>query len=143
MTALAQDRKIEWRPGNELEYPVASGALIYGGALCALDLQGNLIPASDTAGLLLAGVATDRFDNSLGAAGELQAVVRRRGVIRCAFATTATQAVVGKAAYAVDDQTVALAAGSTGKVYVGVITGVIDGSNVFVDLERAGVYPTA
>jgi len=141
MTALAQDQKIEWRPGNELGFPVAAGALIYGGALCALNSSGNLVRASDTAGLRFAGVAVERFDNGNGAAGELTATVRRRGVFKCAIAAAA-QADVGKTAYVVDDQTVALAGGSTNKVYVGVIAGVIDGTHVWVDLDRAGVYPT-
>jgi hypothetical protein len=141
MAALTQDNKLEWKPGNELPYPVAANALIYGGALCALDSTGNLVRGSDTAGLKFAGVAVDRCDNSLGAAGAVTATVRRRGGFRCAIAA-ATQADVGKAVYAVDDQTVALAAGSTNKVYAGVIAGVIDGTHVWVDFDRAGVYPT-
>jgi len=141
MAALTQDCKLEWKPGNELGYPVAAGKIIYGGALCALNAQGYLVPASDTSGLKIAGVAVERADNTQGADGEATAVVRRHGVCRCAIAA-ATQADVGKTAYAVDDQTVALAAGSTQKVYAGVIAGVINGTAVWVDLDRAGVYPT-
>jgi len=141
MTALTGDRRLERRDGVELDFPVAAATRIYGGALVATNTSGYLVPGGDTAGYKFAGVASGWFDNTSGANGELIAVVRRRGVINCAIAS-AVQADVGKSVFLADDQTVAFAAGTENKIYVGVIAGVIDGTNVWVDIDRAGVYPT-
>jgi hypothetical protein len=134
--SLSKDRRLERKDGVEQGFPVKTGSTIYGGALVATDATGYLVRGSDTAALIFQGVAMERQDNALGQNGDLTCIVRRRGLIACLIAA-ATQADVGKNVFLADDQTVALTASSTNKIFCGVIAGIIDGTTVWVDIEPA------
>jgi hypothetical protein len=116
--ALTADTPAKIMEGDFADYPIAASMKIYEGALVAIDktsgLAKNLI--ADT-GDFLAGVAQKLCDNSAGAGAALKVHVRRgRGsklTIQCAV-TGATQAGVGLAVYASDENTFTMTA-STNK----------------------------
>lgn len=128
---LSADRATAYRDGLEQELPVAASTLIYAGSLVAVNADGYAVPAADIAGLVVMGVAMSRADNSAGAAGDMQVVVRRRGVYRFR-GSGLTQAQVGRDMYAVDDETVAAAAVTTNDVKVGHLIGYISASDGWV-----------
>lgn len=138
MTALSNDKQYQRRDGDVVGYPVEAGKIIYLGALVGLNAARYAEPAADAAGMRFAGVAThSRCDNSAGADGDATVVVYRRGLHRLAIATAVTQADVGKNVYAVDDQTVDLAAATTNDVWIGTIVKVESAAVVWVDIEPA------
>jgi len=128
---LSADRATAYRDGLEQELPVAASTLIYAGSLVAVDAAGYAVPAADAAGLVVMGVAMARADNSAGAAGDIQVVVRRRGVFRFKGSGLA-QAQVGQDMYAVDDQTVAAASVTTNDIKVGRLVAYISASDGWV-----------
>ena len=132
MTALTEDKKLEYMEGTRQALPVASGATIYTGALVCMNTSGEAVPATDTAGLKLAGWAVDQpgHDNMV--------VVHRKGIFRVALGTTLDQTNVGNAVYIVDDQTVDLAATTTNDGAAGVIVEILNnGAEAFIDIEPA------
>jgi hypothetical protein len=139
MTALTSDRNTEYSLGDLLSVPVAAGTTIYAGSLVALDADGHAVPAADTAGLTLAGVAIARVDNSAGADGALNVIVRRRGRYRLASASALTQASLGSSVYAADDQTVALGADVVNNVAAGVIDKVEGAADCWVSIDAAAL----
>lgn len=144
MAAATQDRRKTQR--KYLERMLADGALLaasttlFNGTIVAADASGNLKPAADTAALTVLGVAGRKMINSAGVAGHptngpkasLQA-----GVFK--FATTGANAItvadVGKNCYALDDQTVVRAAGTTNSILVGVVEGMADDGDVWVKVN--------
>jgi hypothetical protein len=137
MTALSMDRNTEYSLGDLLSVPVAASTRVFAGSLVCVDANGFAVPADDAAGLLLAGVATAQADNRTGSDGDLSVVVRRRGRFRFASGSPLDQSSVGQKAYAVDDQTVALAAGVSNSVAVGVIDKVESSSSGWVSIDAA------
>ena len=137
MTALAMDRNTEYSLGDLLSVPVAASARIFAGSLVCVGADGYAVPAADTAGLLLAGVATAQADNRTGQDGDLSVVVRRRGRFRFGSSSALDQSSVGAKAFALDDQTVALAAGVSHSVAVGVIDKVESASSGWVSIDAA------
>ncbi|WP_270815176.1 hypothetical protein [Hungatella effluvii] len=101
--------------GRYLYLPVKAGALIYQGAMVALDSQGHAVPANKTAGLKAAGRAEETADNRTGADGEIMINVLRGVFIWDNSAANAlTEADVLGPCYMEDDQTVgSLADGSS------------------------------
>lgn len=77
MTALTQDRNTLRRDGVQTEPPVAAGARIYGGALVAINAAGFAVPGSTATGLIGAGVAEQRADNTGAAAGAIRVRLNR------------------------------------------------------------------
>lgn len=114
MTALAKDRPTQKKGQGRLQaYPVAASTKIYSGALVALNSSGYAVPAADTAGHKVVGVATAQVDNSTGSAGDLSVVVESgTGVL--VNATSITLAMVGKQMFVVDDNTVDDGVGTNG-----------------------------
>lgn len=131
---------VEVLPGKKY-VPIAANVAIFMGAIAALDANGRAVPASDTAGLKVAGMCEETCDNTGGAAGALS-IVARKGVFRYANSATnpVTQALVGKDCYIEDDSTVA----STGthKVRAGVVVE-IDNEGVWVDMRGQNRVPAA
>jgi len=74
-------------------------------------VAGFAVPASATAGIVV-GRATKLVDNLTGIDGALQVAIDE-GTYYFAADVPATQANVGKLAYAADDQTVTMTAGAT------------------------------
>lgn len=92
--------------------PIATGQLIFQGALVSVNAAGFLIEAGDTANTVFKGIAVQGTGGvTTGANGELSTQIIEKGVVLLNY-TGATQAQVGDLAYIVDDDTVA-AAGTT------------------------------
>lgn len=127
--ALTSERITPFRDGVEFSDPVAAGVVIYVGALVALDAAGNLVPGATATGLKARGVAMETVDNSAGAAGADNCLVRA-GVARFGNDGTITRADIGATAYIVDDETVA----------DNDATGTRSAAGVIVDVDADGVW---
>lgn len=127
MTALTADRKTDIRDGEVLTLQVAAAAVIYAGALVAVNATGFLAPAVAGAGIVM-GKADGYVDNTSGADGDVSLEVRT-GLLKYINDGTITVADIGADAYVVDDQTVAAA----GTVVAGAIKSV-DSDGVFIQV---------
>lgn len=136
MSAASADRNAGKKDGVIVSYKVDTNTQIYKDTLVSL-VAGYLQPADDTSGDLFAGVAMENVDNNPGAAGALNCRVWKQGVFTFVYGGTATQADVGKAVYAVDDQTVDLVGVTTNDILVGYITEVLTATSVRVRINRA------
>jgi hypothetical protein len=142
MAALTRDRATPYREGVKVEYPVATGMKIYAGSLVCVNANGFAVPAADTTGFRLAGVALEQEFN-LGADGAKNVRVLRQGVFEF-DAASITQAMVGEPMYAVDDHTFAplsenLIAGFLGckiGVKVGVLVKYESPTKGWIDIAR-------
>lgn len=94
--------------GELLSVDVAASTKVEAGNLAALDADGYLVPAADTVGLTVIGVADETQDNSDGADGDLSCKVRRKKAFLFENSATnaVTQALVGKNVYVEDSVTV-------------------------------------
>lgn len=102
--SLSYSRKIE----------IASGAVIYTGAVTAVNASGKAVPASDTAGLTVAGICEGCADGFASL---------RSGVFLLDNGSSAEQLSVsdiGKVVYALDDHTVGKR-GGTNRVRAGIL----------------------
>lgn len=132
---LSKDRDTKRRDGVQFSHPVASAAVIYAGALVALNAGGYAVPGSTATTLTAVGVAQERVDNSAGADGDLRVEVRR-GVFKFANSAAAdqiTRAEIGDSAYIVDDQTVAKTNGTSTRSVAGIIRDV-DADGVWIEI---------
>jgi diaminopimelate epimerase len=135
MAALTADRNTPHRDGTVFHDTVAADAVIFTGALCALDAGGDAVPAT-SGGNAARGVAHHAADNTGGADGDIR-VELRRGVYRFdngAGGAALARADIGAVAYVVDDQTV----GKTGTAVAGVMVD-IDDVGVWVDVGRYSI----
>lgn len=74
MAALSDDRQTQIRSGGSTRMGlglIAANTKIYFGSLIAKNASGYLVPASDTAGLKVVGIAQQQVDNTGGSAGAL------------------------------------------------------------------------
>lgn len=134
--SLTRDRNTPRRENDEYGRPVAASAVIYQGALVALDASGNAVPGSASATLTADGRAEETVDNTGGAAGD-QVVRVRKGTFRynnSAAGDEITAAEIGDTAYIVDDETVAKTDGSASRSAAGVITDV-DSDGVWIRFD--------
>jgi hypothetical protein len=118
MTALTADRNTEIKQlKRAMKYPVAASTTIYAGAMVAVNTSGYLVPAADTVGYRVVGLADEQVDNSSGSNGDLWCLVRT-GL--ASFENDSTDAVaqvnIGHHVYVQDDNTVA----SAGNVVAGI-----------------------
>lgn len=104
--SLSADKALNQRAGVEIALPVAADAVIWLGALVAVNATGYALPATATGGLTVVGVAQTRVDNTGGSAGDLSVVVRR-GQEWLLKGSSLAQSAVGDPVYVVDDETVA------------------------------------
>lgn len=137
MTALAEDKAIQRSDGVTLDFPVAASQTIYGGAFVCVNANGYALPGSDTTALIFEGVANEQKDNASGSNGDLDVVLRRRGLVKAILDTAITQANVGDNVFLVDDQTVDLTANVTHNIYCGIIAKYIDTTHAWIDIEPA------
>lgn len=107
MAALTADRKIisKWT-GRTMAIPVAASTTIYNGALVAVNTSGYAVPAANTVGFRVIGVATKKADNSSGSAGDISVQVSTGVFAFKNDADAIAQADVGRRCYVQDDQTV-------------------------------------
>ena len=137
MTVLSEDKQIELQDGVEKDFSVAANEKIFGGALCCVNANGYALEGSDTANLIFQGIAMDQKDNSSGSNGDLDVVLRRRGLVKAIMDTAITIANVGDNVFLVDDQTVDLTANVTHNIFCGIIAGYIDTTHAWIDIEPA------
>lgn len=140
MTALAKDLLIQKKGQGRLQaYPAAASAKIYAGALVALNSAGYAVPAGDTAGHKVVGVATAQVDNSAGSNGTLSVVVES-GTAFLFTATSITQAMVGKQMFVVDDNNFDDAVGTNG-VTAGILLEYLSTTSGYLFIPEAGAVP--
>lgn len=115
MTALADNRLTDEKGDCALArtfpaLPVAASTEIFQGSMVAINLSGYLVPASADPTLRVLGRAEEYVDNSTGSAGDKTCKVKRGifGWVNSAGTLAVSDAHVGRIAYAVDDQTVAI-----------------------------------
>lgn len=137
MTVLSEDKQIELQDGVEKDFSVAASEKIFGGALVCVNAGGYALEGSDTAGLIFQGVAMEQQDNSDGSNGDLDVVLRRRGLVKCILDTAITIANIGDNVFLVDDQTVDLTGNVTHNIFCGIIAGYIDTTHAWIDIEPA------
>jgi hypothetical protein len=138
MTALSADKNNPQRSdGEDLGFPVAATACVYGGALACVNAAGYALAGSDTSGLIFQGMALEQKDNSSGSNGDLTVVLKRRGLVKCILDTAITQANVGDNVFLVDDQTVDLVGNVSNNIFCGIIAGYIDTTHAWIDIEPA------
>ncbi len=101
MTALTADRDTRSKASDIRGYPVAASTTIYKGSLVAVNSAGYLVPAADTAGFRVAGVAHEKVANS-GSAGDKTCLVESGRAYRFG-ATSIVQGHVGQMMFVVDD----------------------------------------
>jgi hypothetical protein len=137
--AATASRNTDTRPGNSISLPLAAATKIFKGTLVARDAAGRAVPASDTAGLRVVGMAAEDVDNSAGLADALSITIEL-GIFQ--FENSATNAVdpddIGKMAVVEDDNTVAET--STNRVCAGRIIEVSTAA-VWVDTRYAFFGP--
>jgi hypothetical protein len=134
---LAADKTLEYTDGVELDFPVINADIVYGGSFACVNAAGYALPGSDTAGLIFAGVAMHRADNSLGNAGDVSVTLRRRGLFKATLGHAITQANVGDNVFLVDDESVDLTAYVSNLIFCGVIAKYIDSTHAMIDIEPA------
>ena len=138
MAQLTTNYEANEKAGSLAAYNVLAGTRIWRGALTSTsDASGYLVPAQDASGQTFCGVAFEPGDNSAGADGAVGVRVQKTGSFVYGITGARTQNVVGKKAYAVDDNTVSLAGGTAQAVYVGDIIGLVGAAQVRVRIDRA------
>jgi hypothetical protein len=135
MANLTAVRAIQRGQGVIRPYKVAASTKIFAGALVGVNTSssGYATNLDDSANRKFVGIADKTCDNTNGAAGAKKVRVWAQGVVDLAC-TGADQTWVGQKVFAVDNQTVALAATTTNDVQVGVVTEVVSATKVFVAL---------
>lgn len=129
-------RKASTDRQDGLVYPFKMGVEeVFEGALVAINAAGYAVNAGDDANAVVVGVADQSVDNSGGSAGDKEIQVRRSGVFTFVANFSAAQADVNTLCYAVDNQTVDLAANTTNDILVGRIVEVLSSSKVRVDIR--------
>ena len=131
---LAADAKLEYKDGVEVDLPLAASVTIFTGAFTALNADGYLNPGADTAGFIFAGVSREHAEGG-SAAGDVSALVRRKGLVKATIGSTITRANVGDKVYLVSDDTLDLAANTTNDILAGIIVEFIDSTHAWVDIE--------
>jgi len=133
MSALSADRNTKQRAAELSEYPVAASTTVYSGSLVCINTSGYAIPAANTAGYKLVGIAQEQADNSSGSNGDISVKVKRVG----AWSLTSSGLAItdeGAAVYVSDDQTVST---TPGHVFAGVILDYVSATEAWVDIEPA------
>ena len=114
--AMTADVPVRLLEGDFADYPIAATMKIFEGALVSIDVTSgyakNLVAAATD---IFAGVAYRLCDNSAGAAGAKKVRVRRGNHGKMyiqAPVVGATQAGVGDAVYAIDENSLTMTAGT-------------------------------
>jgi len=134
MTALTQNRNTPSKAGVDHNDPVAAATKIYQGSIVCLNAAGNAVPGATATTLIARGRALAYVDNSAGSAGDL-AVPTEAGIFRLTNDGSINRSHIGKAAYIVDDQTVAATDGTGTRSVAGRIDDV-DAAGVWVEIGR-------
>jgi hypothetical protein len=129
------ERNTHTKQGSLIGLPVAASTKIEAGKMVAVNATGYLVEASDTASIIVVGVADETIDNSAGANGALTCLVKRAQLFKMKNGTaTVTQASVGSNVYVEDDESVEIASGPTNDIVAGKCLGVeSDGVWIWID----------
>lgn len=119
LTAITAGRRRYGDMAGLMEVDVLNAAEIFKDALVCIDANGYAIPATDTAGIYVAGIATEY---ALGSAVAGAVKCKVKFGVRALFAATGiTRAMMGEPMYVVDDNTVDNT--STNGVLAGIMVG--------------------
>ena len=132
MTAITARKDTRRQEAVILPFKVEENTKIVEGALVSVNAAGYAVNATDTASERVVGVASAEADNTGGADGAIDVTVWTGGAHSFVAAFSAAISNIGDKVYAVDNQTVDLAATTTNDVLVGVIVGVESSSQVRV-----------
>lgn len=134
--ALVKDRDTQRRDGVLLSDPVAANAVIFAGALYAINAAGFAVPATAVAAQRTRGVAQSSVNNTGGGDGG-KSVSGRRGAWfnfkNSAAADEIKRLDIGADCYVVDDETVAKTSNTNARPKAGVIRDV-DAAGVWVEV---------
>ena len=128
------DRKTPMKDAELIPVPVAAAAVIGAGKIVVANATGYAAPGSTATTLTYLGRADEAVDNTGGADGDINILVRRKKAFK--FKNEATDLVVqadlGKTCYIVDDETVAKTDGTSTCSAAGKVVG-IDSDGVWVE----------
>ncbi len=116
MAALGAPTAISTRDGKTCTLPVLAATKIYAGAIVAVDADGYAVNATDTANLVVRGIADETVDNTEGADGALTIRVRRGAAFLLESDDSPTP---GETCYVRDNAGVQSAASATNDIAVG------------------------
>ncbi|MCH9780603.1 MAG: hypothetical protein K0U36_04885 [Alphaproteobacteria bacterium] len=133
MTAATKDRYFAYRAGETAGYAVAASTTIFAGVVVEVNASGYVTNATAGANKHYMGVTTETANNSGGANGDAEVIVRQRGTVGLQNNSTnaITASNIGGLAYLADNQTVDSLA--TGRTALGRIEA-IDSEYVWVQL---------
>ena len=134
---LTAPRNTAQRTGHYIAMNVASGSVIYAGAIVAVNASGFAVQAGDVAGESVIGRCEHGKNNSGFAYAATNLVTIQRGVFEWDNAGDVTAADIGKIAYVTDSQTVNKTGGGN-NVIAGEIVDV-DANGVWVDTDHVGI----
>jgi hypothetical protein len=132
MTALTRDRNTPLKNAEVIAVLAAAGAVIHAGAIVVANASGFAAPGSTATGLSYLGRAEEAVDNTGGADGAANVLVRRLNAFKWANDGSITQASLMKTAYIVDDQTLAATDGAGTRSAAGRIVG-LDTDGVWIE----------
>ena len=140
MAALTKDRNtLNKELGRAISVPLLANAIVFAGGMAARDATGFVVPASDTAGLKVIGWFDEGGDNTGGADGDLEVIVRK-GVagFNNDGGTVVDQADLGNEVFVSDDQTVEKIAGVANNIRAGTLDRLEDGQ-AFIKFDEHAV----
>ncbi|MFH1796273.1 MAG: hypothetical protein ABIF45_17425 [Pseudomonadota bacterium] len=130
--AATKDLEIPGRSGDRFGYSVLAATRIWRKTLVAITAAGLAVPAGTVGAVAIVGLAEAHVDNREGVDGD-RTVEALRGCFGFIFA--ADEADIGRAVYAIDDQTLSFD-GSGGRLIVGTVAGIGDG-RTWIDIPLA------
>lgn len=133
MTATAKDRNTPMKDGELVAVPVAANAVIPAGVIVVANATGFAANGTTATGLTYLGRSDEAVDNTGGADGAKNILVRRGKAFLFdnLGADPVTQASLGKLCYIADNQTVAGTSASNTRSAAGTVIGV-DADGVWV-----------
>lgn len=135
-TALTADRDTPQRAKEYLGLTVASNALIYAGAMVAVNSNGYAVAAADTAGYAVIGRAEEYVDNRGTLYVATKSIKIAMGTFQWRNVDSITDADIGKLAYVTDDNGVNKTGGGQNIIAGSIVD--VDAAGVWVDTGRIG-----
>lgn len=141
MAALTKDRNtLNKELGRAISVPLAANAIVFaGGMVSRKAADGFCIAGADTAATKVVGVADEGGDNTGGADGDVEVLVRK-GVFGFANdgGTPVDQIDLGNEVFISDDQTVEKVAGVVNNIRAGTLDRLEDGQ-AFIKMDEHAV----
>lgn len=132
MPALTRDRNTPLKNAEVIAVLAAAGAVIHAGAIVVANASGFAAPGSTALDLTYIGRAEEAVDNTGGADGAANVLVRRSNAFKWGNDGSIAQAHLMKTAYIVDDQTLAATDGAGTRSAAGTIVG-IDADGIWIE----------